>query len=68
MDKPCRGECLDCVATAKRTGHRRCTFRCTTCKETVGWCDGGIDDIDPNGTLCARCWQKRKRRRDRTVA
>lgn len=29
------------------------TFRCSTCKRTVGWCQGGDDN------RCAACWLKK---------
>ena len=53
----CRGSCGECDAYAKENGLLFATFRCSSCGQLVGWCEGGTPtDADPNGDRCAECF------------
>lgn len=55
----CKGGCAYCRRAAREAGLRRAAFRCSTCKRTVGWCQGGDESpADPKGTRCSECFCK----------
>lgn len=57
MIKHCRGICKQCDYYAVYAGLLFATFRCLSCGQLVGWCEGGTSsEADPRGDRCARCW------------